>query len=60
MDKFDVLAGDAQLCVCILANRDVTDIELLPIKGVPHADYAAEGFKQQFAGGTCTSLRQPD
>ncbi len=50
MDKFDVLVEDAQLCVCVLANQDVTDIELLPVKGVPHADYAAEGFKQRFAG----------
>jgi hypothetical protein len=50
MDKFDALVEDAQLCVGVLANRDVTDIELIPLKGVPHADYTAEGLKRQFAG----------
>jgi hypothetical protein len=50
MDKFDALVGDAQLCVAVLANQDVTDIELLPLKGVPYAGYTVEGLKQQFAG----------
>ncbi len=50
MDKFDVLVDEAQLCVCVLANRDVTDIELLPVKGVHNVEYAAEGLRRQFAG----------
>ena len=50
MDAFDALVVDAQLCVGVLANRDVTDIQILPLKGVPYAAYTVEGLKRQFAG----------
>ncbi len=35
MDKFEQLAMEAQLAVCILANADVSDIELVNLKAVP-------------------------
>ena len=35
IDKFEQIAFESQLSVCILANEGVTDIELVNLKSVP-------------------------
>jgi hypothetical protein len=31
-DRFQLLAASAQICVAVLANEDVTDVELIPVR----------------------------
>jgi hypothetical protein len=49
-DKFDLLAMESQLCVAVLGNADITDIELLPIRPQPYGRNKVQALAAQWAG----------